>query len=82
MWQRKFDVITIELLTQSNVTKVRQIQRADTIEVFVDTADTIMELTQYELDHNCKGHTYAIKQGNEYRWKAVFFCTERISETN
>lgn len=62
----KFDVITFELLTQSNVTKVRQIQRDDISEAFVDTVDTIMELTQYGLDHNCKGHTYAIKQRNEY----------------
>ncbi len=25
-----------------------------------------MELTEYGLDHNCKGHTYAIKQDDEY----------------
>lgn len=43
----KFDVITFELLTQSDVTKVRQIQRDAIIEAFVDTVDTIMELTRY-----------------------------------
>ena len=47
VWQMKFDVITFELLTQSDVTKVRQIQRDAIIEAFVDTVDTIMELTRY-----------------------------------
>lgn len=58
--------ITFELLTQSNLEQVREIRRDDISEAFVDTIDTIMELTQYGIDHNCKGHTYAIKQKNEY----------------
>ena len=60
------DLISLELLSDSNIEDVREIQRDDISEAFVDTADTIMELTQYGLDHNCKGHTYAIKRGNEY----------------
>lgn len=60
------DSITFELLTELNIEFVRRIQRDDISEAFVDTADTIMELTQYGLDHNCKGHTYAIKREDEY----------------
>ncbi len=60
------DLITLELLSDSNIEYIRKIQRDDISEAFVDTADTIMELTQYGLDHNCKGHTYAIKRADEY----------------
>lgn len=59
-------LITLELLSESNIEEVRDIQRDDISEAFVDTADTIMELTQYGLDHACKGHTYAIKQADTY----------------
>ena len=59
-------MITFELLTASNIGYVREIQRDDISEAFVDTADTIMELTEYGLEHNCKGHTYAIKLADEY----------------
>lgn len=58
--------ITLELLTHANLAKVREIQRDDISEAFVDTADTVVELTQYGLDHNCSGHTYAIKWETEY----------------
>ena len=60
------DSIILELLSEANIEGVRRIQRDDISEAFVDTADTIMELTQYGLEHNCKGHTYVIKRGNEY----------------
>ena len=60
------NTIIFELLTNSNIEYVRTIQRDDISEAFVDNADTIMELTQYGLDHNCKGHTYAIKKEDEY----------------
>ena len=58
--------ITFELLTEANFDRVRAIRREDICEAFVDTADTIMELTQYGLDHHCKGHTFAIKYHDEY----------------
>ena len=58
--------ITFELLTEANFDRVRAIRREDISEAFVDTADTIMELTQYGLDHHCKGHTFAIKYHDEY----------------
>lgn len=58
--------ITLELLSASNMEAIREIQRDDISEAFVDTADTIMELTQYGIDHACRGHTYAIKQAEHY----------------
>lgn len=60
------DLITLELLSDFNMGDVREIQRDDISEAFVDTVDTIMELTQYGLDRTCKGHTYAIKQADTY----------------
>lgn len=60
------DLISLELLSDSNLEEVRNIQRDDISEAFVDTADTVMELTQYGIDHHCKGHTYAIKREKEY----------------
>lgn len=58
--------IQLELLTENNLAEVRAIHRADISEDFVDSADTIMELTQYGIDHGCIGHTYAIKYYNVY----------------
>ena len=58
--------IMLELLTESNLPLVRAIHREDISEAFVDNADTIMELTQYALDHDCIGHTWAVKYGEAY----------------
>lgn len=58
--------ISFELLSQENIKSVRKIQRSDISEAFVDTVDTIMELTQYGLEHNCIGHTFAIKYQGIY----------------
>lgn len=60
------DRITLEVVTDANIKCIREIQRDDISEAFVDSAETIMELTQYGLAHHCKGHTYVIKQGKEY----------------
>ena len=38
------DLISLELLSDSNIEGVRAIQRDDISEAFVDTTDTIMEL--------------------------------------
>ena len=46
------DLITLELLPDSNIENVRKIQRDGISESFVDTADTIIELNQYGIDHN------------------------------
>ena len=58
--------IILELLDGHNIDQVRAIRREDISEAFVDHADTIMELTQYGLEHNCLGHTYAIRYGEKY----------------
>ena len=58
--------ITLEYLTEENISAVRAINREDISEDFVDTADTLMELTRYGLAHHCKGHTYAVKYEDAY----------------
>lgn len=58
--------ITIELLTEDNYKEVRKIDRSDIGIDFVDSVDTIMELTRYGKEHSCKGHTYAIKYRGTY----------------
>ncbi len=62
----QLEKITLELLSQQNIDAVRAIHREDVSEAWVDTADTLMELTQYGLDHNCLGHTYAVKYEDTY----------------
>ena len=58
--------ITLELLSEQNIDAIRAIHREDINEAWVDTADTLMELTQYGLDHHCIGHTYAVKYEDVY----------------
>ena len=59
-------MINLELLTEKNIDAVRAIHREDIPESWVDNADTLWELTQYGLAHNCIGHTYAVKQDDAY----------------
>lgn len=59
-------MINLEFLTEQNLDAVRAIHREDVSEEFVDSVDTLMELTRYGLEHNCIGHTYAIKHGEAY----------------
>ena len=59
-------MINLELLTETNIEAVRAIHREDIPESWVDNADTLWELTQYGLAHNCIGHTYAVKQDDAY----------------
>ncbi len=56
----------LELLTRKNLPFVRAIHREDISEDWVDSADTLMEYTEYAFEHLCKGHTYAIKYGPVY----------------
>ena len=58
--------ITLELLTKENLPQIKKIDRSDIPESWVDTADTLFALTSYGLDHNCMGHTYAIRYENTY----------------
>lgn len=59
-------MINLDLLTEENINAVRAIRREDIPETWVDNADTLWELTQYGLEHNCIGHTYAIKNDDSY----------------
>ena len=59
-------MINLELLTEKNIDAVRAIHREDIPVSWVDDTDTLWELTQYGLEHNCIGHTYAIKQDDDY----------------
>ena len=59
-------MINLELLTEENINAVRAIHREDIPESWVDNADTLWELTQYGLEHNCIGHTYAVKNDDAY----------------
>ena len=54
----------MERLTRKNIDAVRALRRDDIPESWVDDADTLWELTQYGLVHNCIGHTYAVKYGD------------------
>ena len=58
--------ICLELFTEDHLDAVRAIDRSDVSEAFVDNADTIMEYTQYGLQHNCIGHTYAVRYEEAY----------------
>lgn len=58
--------IQLELLNEDNIEEVRAIHREDISEDFVNGVDTIMEITQYGIDHHCIGHTYAIKYAETY----------------
>ena len=59
-------MINLELLTEENMDAVRAIHREDIPESWVDNADTLWELTQYGLEHNCIGRTYVVKYGDAY----------------
>lgn len=58
--------IILELLNEANFNKVRAMHREDISEEFVDSIDTIMEITSYGIEHGCIGHTYAVKCGEDY----------------
>ena len=52
--------ITFEQLTHQNFSAARALDRDDIPESFVDTAATIMEITDYGYENNLIGHTYLI----------------------
>lgn len=49
-----------EELDHNNLDRARMIDRSDVLEDFVDTLDTLMELTDYGVEHKCIGHTFLI----------------------
>lgn len=52
--------IRLQLLTAETEAAVRAIRREDISEAFVDTAETILELHHYGLEHGCLGHTFVV----------------------
>ena len=58
--------IELEELTHENYEAVRKIDRSDISETFVDSVDTIMEITDYGVNHHLTGHSFAIKISNKY----------------
>ena len=57
---------TLEQLTHENYEAVRGIDRSDIPVAFVDTVDTIMQITDYGFEHHFIGHTYAVRAGDAY----------------
>ena len=53
--------IEFEELTHQNFLDACQIDRDDIPEDFVDTASTIMNITDYGLIHRCIGHSFIVK---------------------
>lgn len=58
--------ITFEELTHGNFQCAQKIKRDDIPGTWVDNAETIMEITDYGVAHNCLGHTYLVKLGQTY----------------
>ncbi|MDD4296453.1 MAG: GNAT family N-acetyltransferase [Ruminiclostridium sp.] len=58
--------IQLELLTEENIDKVRAICRDDISEEWVDSVDTLMDYTNYGIEHGCIGHAYAIRYEDDY----------------
>ena len=56
----------LEELNHNNYHRVRQINRSDIPEDYVDNVDTIMDITDYGVEHHCVGHTFAIKTNEKY----------------
>jgi len=58
--------LEFEELTRDNLVKAREIDREDVPVAFVDTADTIMGITDYGVEHGCIGHTFLVKADGHY----------------
>ena len=58
--------LTLEELTRSNYQYACEIDRDDIPETFVDTVDTLMEITEYGVENHCIGHTFLVKADEQY----------------
>ena len=73
--------INIEYVNEENSRFLKNILRDDISEDFVDSLDVVLEITNYGIEHNCKGHTYAIKYDEKYigfilLWEAIEWSTD------
>ena len=53
--------IKFEELTHRNFSDACAVDRDDIPEAFVDTAATIMAITDYGIEHHCIGHAFVVK---------------------
>jgi len=58
--------ITFLELTHDNLVYAKAIDRRDVPEAFVDTADTVMSITDYGVEHGCIGHAFLVKANEKY----------------
>lgn len=73
--------INIEYVNEENSGFLKNILRDDISEDFVDSLDVVLEITNYGIEHNCKGHTYAIKYDEKHigfilLWEAIEWSTD------
>lgn len=73
--------INIEYVNEENSRFLKNILRDDISEDFVDSLDLVLEITNYGIEHNCKGHTYAIKYDEKHigfilLWEAIEWSTD------
>lgn len=59
-------ILSFEELTHDNAAHAKEIDRQDVREAFADTADTIMEITDYGVKHKCIGHSFLVKANEKY----------------
>lgn len=52
--------IRFEPLNEQNLDRARGIHREDVSQAWVDSADTIMQLTRYGVEHHCLGRTFLV----------------------
>ncbi len=53
--------MSLEELTHSNFQNAQEIQRDDIPKSWVDSVETLMEITDYGVEHKCIGHTFLVK---------------------
>lgn len=53
--------LRFEELTHKNYLDAQAIDRDDIPEAFVDSIATLMDLTDYGVDHHCIGHTFLVR---------------------
>ena len=58
--------ITFEELTHANYPHAKAIRRDDIPEAWVDSAETIMEITDEGARRNCIGHTFLVRLDEAY----------------
>ncbi len=66
MRSRKYFCLEFEELTHENFHHACEIKREDISEEFVDTAETLMEITDEGAEHHCIGHTFLVKSDGNY----------------